>query len=327
MSTFLQRAYFAEHPEIYFLGASIVDSEHGWISDEVASLAEVELRCAKDFVYDPEAAEACLKPHFEAFEADESKKILCFSSESMSFTMLDDIDVVQKAKRLHALFGPDTKVLMVIRNQIDLLRSFYYECVRSGYSGYFSEFIEYLYFHQYRSIVTDLFYDKMYDLYVSLFGSDNVIVVPMESLVKDKCLDKLSNILEISSIDLDMTPMNSSNNKKYIQAVRLLNEKFPNNMGASQFSMVNTLMLEAYWKVELGLQPPSSAKKSFGQRMMIYRAANETFKDFVNPLDARYGRNWKKRLKQYYEENNKRLQEKSGVSLQGLKFPLPCVEG
>lgn len=149
----------------------------------------------------------------------------------MAFTYLHDIDLVDKAKRLFDCFGK-SKILIVIRNQIDLIRSFYFECVRAGYPGFFNDFLEYIYFYQFRTIVSDLLYDKVYDVYSDLFGKENIIVIPFERLIQNPFIE-LSNLLStlnLSNISLsELSKHNSSDDKYYLQAVRYLNEKFPNN--------------------------------------------------------------------------------------------------
>lgn len=323
MSTSLQRDFFAKHPEVYFLGSQYPDTAHGWISDEMASIGEVGLRYAKDLVFDRAAAKRYLQKHFDSFEADTARKLLCFSSESMAFTMHYDIDVVTKAQRLRDLFGPDCKVLMIIRNQLDLFRSYYYECVRSGYPGYFGEFIEYNYFHQFRSIFSDLLYDRLFDVYVNLFGKDNVIVLPMEDLVRNMSMElkMLSQKIGVSEIDFDLIQHNSSSDKKYLQAVRLLNEKFPNNMGNTYYGMTDTDKLEAYWRVELGESVPLVATRTAGTRMLVYRSAESVVKDFVDPLPAEYTEIWKAKFWDFFAASNEEMQNKIGRDLSHLGYP------
>ncbi|WP_394699712.1 hypothetical protein [uncultured Pseudodesulfovibrio sp.] len=325
MSTSLQRDFFAKHAEVYFLGGQRSETTHGWISDEMASIAEVGLRYTKDLMFNRSAAKKYLKKHFENFEATSGKKLLCFSSESMAFTMHYDVDVVTKAMRLHDLFGQNCKVLMVIRNQLDLFRSYYFECVRCGYPGYFGDFIEYHYFHQFRSMLSDLYYDKLFEVYAKLFGRDNIIVKPMELLAKDMVNEfkKLALSLNIDASNLDIGQQNSSSDKLYLQAVRLMNEKFPNNMGNTYYGMTDTDKLEAYWRVELGENAPPSAINNNGTRMLVYRAAQSVVKDFVGPLVAEYSEFWEERMHDFFAQSNKNLQERIGLGLSEYGYPLP----
>lgn len=322
MSTSLQRDYFDKHPEIYFLGWGREDTEHGWISDEMAGIGEVELRYSKSFMYDEKAVAQYINKHLELFERDDSKKLLCFSFESMSFTMHYDIDAAEKARRLKALFGPDCKVLMVVRNQLDLFRSYYFECVRGGYAGHFNQFIEYNYFHLFRSILSDLFYDRMLELYATLFGQDNVAVMPMELLATNQqaWLKEISSFLNISPLDFELQKHNASDDKTYIAAVKLLNEKFPNNMGSGYFGMTDPEKLVPYWKGAYG-QLPVEATRTYNARMMIYRAARDVVKDFVPPLEADYPDEWRETLNTLFAPHNSMLASMTGWNLKDLGYP------
>ncbi len=323
MSTSLQLDYFNKHPEIYFLGWGRAENVHGWITEEMASIGEVDLRYAKSFVYDEQKTRDYLLSHIEMCERDESKKLLCFSSESMAFTFHYDIDVVEKARRLHSLFGPECKVLMVIRNQLDLFRSFYFECIRCGYQGDFNRFIEYHYFHQFRTILTDMYYDRMFDLYARLFGVESVAVVPMELLVREpqEVLKEISLYAGINPLGLELKKYNNSDDKRFIEAVRQMNEKYPNNMGSGHFGMTDTEKLRAHWKVTYGDSVPEEAETSYSTRTMIYRAAAEVIKDYVLPKEAEYSPHWRDVLNSMFAPHNRALAEMTGLDLQALGYP------
>ena len=323
MSTSLQLDYFNRHPEIYFLGWGRAENVHGWISEEMASIGEVGLRYAKSFVFDEQKVRGYLQKHFELFEQDESKKLLCFSSESMAFTFHYDIDVVEKAQRLHSLFGPDCRVIMVIRNQLDLFRSFYFESIRCGYKGNFTQFIEYHYVHQFRTILTDLYYDRMLGLYGGLFGVENVLAIPMELLVREQqfILTEISQFLGLSPLELGLKKYNDSDDKKYIEAVRLMNEKYPNNMGSGHFGMTDVEKLRAHWKVEYALDPPPEAEAAYSTRTMIYRAAKEVMREYAPPISADYPAHWRTVLNDMFAPGNKLLAEVTGLDLEALGYP------
>lgn len=323
MSTSLQLDFFNKHPEIYFLGWGRAENTHGWISEEMASIGEVGLRYTKEFVYDEQATRSYLQKHIDLCEQDESKKLLCFSSESMAFTFHYDIDVVEKARRLHALFGPDCKVLMVIRNQLDLFLSFYFECIRCGYKGDFTQFIEYHYFHQFRTILTDLYYDRMYELYRGLFGEANVTVIPMELLVREQqaLIKEISLYLGITPLELELKKYNNSDDKRYIEAVRQMSEKYPNNMGSGHFGMTDVEKLKAHWKVTYGNDSPAEAEASYELRTMIYRAAKEVIRDYVDPVSAEYPDHWRQVLNGMFAPRNKVLADVTGIDLKALGYP------
>jgi hypothetical protein len=241
MSTSLQRDFFSVHPEIMFVGWGLPDTEHGWASAELASLCEVGIRYEKVLNFDKKNAKRIFNTFLKQFAKNEKKKSLCLSYESFSFTMHFDVDPVIKAERLRYLLGTDVKILIVIRNQLDLIRSYYFECVRGGYPGFFSEFLDFNFHYQFHSLFSDIRYLSLYKHYCKLFGKDNVLLLPMEAMVEAP-QESISRICEFAGVTVGEFPLqrhNDSDDKRYLQAVRLLNEKFPNNRGGTYFGWVD----------------------------------------------------------------------------------------
>jgi len=322
MSTSLQRDFFAKHKEIEFLGWGRPDTEHGWTDDDMATLCEVGIRYENTLSYNERVAKKVLAKHIRKFEKDITKRLLCLSSESFSFTMHFDVDPTIKAQRLIHLMGGGTKVLIVIRNQFDLFRSYYFECVRGGYPGQFEEFLNFHYHHIFHSILSDLHYGRTYRLYCRLFGKNNVKVLPMEALIADSAreLSRLCEYLGVSDVALPLGHYNDSGDKKYLQAVRLLNEKFPNNRGNTYFGWVDGEKLRAYWRTSLRAAEPAESSRNYGTRMMVYRAAEAVVTDFVGPLAATYSEHWKKLLCELYGKDNAALADAIGIDLQSLGY-------
>jgi hypothetical protein len=325
MSTTLQRDFFDKHPEVMFLGWGVGDVPHGWIDDEMAALCEVGIRYENNLLYDAPAAQRIFARHMARFESDPQKKLLCLSSESFSFTMHFDVDPTIKAERLKHLMGDGCKILIVIRNQLDLIASYYFECVRGGYAGRFGDFLDFHYHYLFHSILPDLKYHKIYQLYSELFGENNVKVIPMETLVAD-ARSELKGLCEhagISAIELELARRNESGDKKYLQAVRLLNEKFTNNHGNSYFGWVDPEKLVPYWQTSRNLAEPAMARYNHSHRMMIYRSAKAVISDFVEPLDASYAPFWSQALGDFYGESNSVLSDLTGLDLVSLGYPGP----
>lgn len=322
MSTSLQRDLFAVHPEIMFLGWGVPDTEHGWISDELSVLCEVGLRYEKALDYKKNKAKRIFNKLLNDFECNDEKRVLCLSYESFSFSMHFDVDPAIKAARLRHLMGRNTKILMVIRKQLDLIRSYYYECVRGGYPGGFPEFIDFNFHYQFHSIFSDLRYFKLYKHYCKLFGRENVLLLPMEEILvsPQEAICKLCDYAAVSRGDYPLNRHNDSSDKRYLQAVRLLNEKFPNNRGGTYFGWVDDEKLRTYWRDSLGVGLPPAAVKNYNLRLLVYRAAKETVADFMGDLSADYPAGWIERLSSMYQNDNRLLAESSGVDLECLGY-------
>ncbi|MEM7801850.1 MAG: sulfotransferase domain-containing protein [Chloroflexota bacterium] len=87
------------------------------------------------------------------------------------------------AQRLHEMF-PKSRILIVIRNQMGYLTSIYtYRVAIKGYeSRSFSRFLEE---EGAKGLFTHLEYDNLIQFYKELFGDEQVLVLPMEGLVKE----------------------------------------------------------------------------------------------------------------------------------------------
>lgn len=233
-----------------------------------------------------------------------------------------DVDPVIKAGRLQYLLGENTKVLIVIRNQLDLIRSYYFECVRGGYPGYFEPFLDFNYHYQFHSIFSDLRYCQLYKHYCEVFGKENVMVLPMENIVNNakSAIDAICHFAGVAAGDFPLQRHNDSDDRRYLQAVRWLNEKFPNNRGQSYFGWVDDEKLRAYWRQTLGTENPVAAQHNYSTRMMVYRTAKAVTSDFVNELKADYSDEWIKRLSSLYIEDNRALASQTGLNLSKLGY-------
>jgi len=322
MSTSLQRDLFAAHPDIMFLGWGLPDTEHGWISDEISALCEVGIRYEKVLNFRKSSAKKIFDQYLTEFEQNSAKKALCLSYESFSFTMHFDVDPVIKADRLRYLLGKDTKVLIVIRNQLDLIRSYYFECVRGGYPGYFPTFLDFNFHYQFHSIFSDLRYCQLYKHYCKLFGKDNVMLLPMETITAapPEAVASICQFAGVATGDFPLQHHNDSNDRLYLQAVRLLNEKFPNNRGQTYFSWVDDEKLRPYWHQTLGIGTPEAAEQNYSMKMMVLRTAKEVTSDFVGELNADYPPGWTERLSGLYRNDNLALAELTGLDLAGLGY-------
>jgi len=86
------------------------------------------------------------------------------------------------AENLHGAF-PDAKVIIIIREQLAYLLSAYKYMIYTGhYAPSFKQFIE----KSLGSILEKLCYDRVISLYFSLFGHENVCVMPVEHLKESR---------------------------------------------------------------------------------------------------------------------------------------------
>src|SRR5437868_1207204 len=135
-STALQVNFFSKHPELFYLGPYAGGLSFNWYNSDFKNLTEIDWRIMKDFGYSHVKARRIVDTCYKDFLNSDKKKF-GFSFESLSFTMHHDIDVTQKAARLADIFGHDTKIIIVIRNQFDLIKSLYKELIGVGLTSSF----------------------------------------------------------------------------------------------------------------------------------------------------------------------------------------------
>ncbi|MEM7452736.1 MAG: hypothetical protein AAF456_00145 [Planctomycetota bacterium] len=185
LSTSLQRSYFARHPEIEYLGIAsggILD----YADDKVNAFFEHFCKYCLNANYAPhrEGFVSHFADVFTRAEANGAKAVGA-SSEHLSFAFTaDQIDVATKAQRLAEVFGDGTKIVVLIRNQGQLLRSVYREGIRDGYPGTFEDYVKFLYRFQDKNFVVDCEFDKALDAYANEFGAANIHVFVYENSVE-----------------------------------------------------------------------------------------------------------------------------------------------
>jgi len=252
MTSSLQIDFFSKHPQVFHLGVgcgSLID----YVDDEIEIAVENYILYAKELPYAEHKAR--IKNAFDTwFEYAEKNgyKAVGISLEQLSFYFIPgQNDTAGIAERLKEIFGHDTKIIALIRNQFDLLKSLYGQYVREGLSLSYKEFIDYCYVYGDRNFLYDLLYDKKYAFYADLFGEENVHFIALESirdytqkqLVRndDKILllEKLSEILHIEYELSELDHTNPSLNKREIFQLLLLNQKIRHSYGNLFFESAN----------------------------------------------------------------------------------------
>lgn len=322
-STSLQYFYFTRHPEMYHLGWGCSHTPTGWVDDEVAAALEVDLRMAKTRNYNPQVTRAAIGKHFEWASKMEQYKAIGISWESLCFTLVYDVDVTLKAARLFHTFGKGTKIVVVLRNQLQLIRSMYFELVRGGMSKTFSEYLEFLYYWRFTGMTTDLLYDDVLATFASLFGAENILLVPFEHLAQDNAppLKRISTFLGLSDAVQTLGRLNATEDLRILERVRQLNAGESHDFGAPLFSHLYPDKMAAYWARE-GLPFPDAARVAMGMRDKHTTRAESEIGEDSPELDTRYTPEWESRFASFYAESNRRVMQRWGLDLEALGYPV-----
>jgi len=338
-STSLQTGFFASHKELYHLGIGYAGEKLGYVDTKIEHAVEQHLRFSKDFIYQDEKRRLidCFSKQFLSAE-QAGKTYAGISSEHLSFNLTpDNIDITTKAERLAEIFGPETKIIMIIRNQIDFFRSMYREAVRGGYHLPYANYIDYIYKFQARNFVSDYRYDQIYKLYARLFGPRNIKIILMEE-VRDQIskrliaepdgilllTKKITDFLGISTFTGILDHANPALPDYVINILRQENAKNPHGLSNTLYDSEQTHRLRSYFEEELDCTPPTADddwKKKWGNINIAQKAYKNSSEAADYTLDYRCDPILLRRITNYYADSNEQLQQILGIDLSQYGYP------
>ncbi len=316
-STSLQRDYFSKHPEIDHLGIGL-GSNLGYFDSTVEKTFEVYLKSCKSYKYTE--IESYLVNHFNSlFEQKKSSKAIGVSAEHLSFNFTyDGLGGKEKAERLYSIFGKDTKIIMIIRNQFDLIKSLYRECVRVGFAYDFSDFIKYLYKYQDRNFVYDFRYDYVFDNYAKLFGSENIGMFFFEDYRDEsgeitiqnkqvKLFVELNSFLDINTYEMEFGHYNEAIPSDKILAKSQLNKIQYHDLGNHMYEIAEKHRIVKYLEEDLNYfeNEEDTYSDVIIKRDLIDKAVSS---EVSSAIDYDAEEKWVSYFKRFYEEGNKRLE-------------------
>ncbi|MEQ9298383.1 MAG: hypothetical protein RIF33_07465 [Cyclobacteriaceae bacterium] len=236
-STALQRGFFGSHPQLLHLGCGNLKQndfwdDHGYISSEINIAMEIDLRYKNELNYDPKATKSIFRKCFDQAENDLFTHAVGISNENLCFNWHGGIDTTIKAKRLVEIFGSDTKIIMVIRKQTDLIESLYKETVRFGYAGTFDDYLKYLWIYQDRNFLSDFDFSLIYQLYADLFDKENVGVFFFEEMQNSQ-KGFLENISDFLHLQYTETEINRVFNKQLSNSALTIKRQLNNKIAHS----------------------------------------------------------------------------------------------
>lgn len=292
-STTLQRCLFAVSGDLLYLGEDCNGYEE--YKDSLNSLVSDD-----DFHFDKKKA----KEIFSKFELSQGERTFVYSNEDIMTSRVP----AQCARRLHE-FLPDAEILVVIRNQLTAIPSFYanhgayLKMVPRRYwrqyvsfddwMSYCTEFIKY-------SPLDSYFYFRILALYASLFGRDKIHVLLYEDFVNDKIkfIHSLCHVLRIESEE----------------ALRLLSgkrERRRNTQRELRYHRLRNLFLGG---------------RSFGHRLPLGSTLARVWNKFLEggpPADGFMSEEWRDRIIDLYKGDNLKLARAYDLPLKELNYPMP----
>jgi len=211
-TTFLQKYIFPNHPELEYWNRNC--PKYKWLADIVTS-----------HNFDFNAHEIALK----AQSVSSTTKVQLISWERLSgapYRGGSDSRII--ADRLHAVF-PNGKIIISIRNQLDMIDSLYRQYIHQGGACGFDSFLNLphdccVYFS-----LKHLYYDRMINYYQQLFGTGAVFVCLYEALQAspDDFIRQLFGFMSLKSNSFDkeifMNKANQGMSYNSIAIARIVN--------------------------------------------------------------------------------------------------------
>jgi hypothetical protein len=309
-STTLQKHLFHKHPEVVSLGiypSGNVGRDSGlptplprFQKDERLQRLHRMLISEKPDAYDLEDASTLLRGAL-ASHGNRAKSVV-FSNEALLSVIFPYRNLRDKADRVKRLL-PDARILMVIRNQFDVIVSQYRDWpftplnLTAGPPVLPAQWIDtMLELDDELGYVRSLNYNRAVEMYESHFGADAVHVLCLETLAHDQARFA-TQISEILDIDPDITSRllkNSHENRgvTYLRnRYRKLKRRHPR------------LKTFEKWL-------PSTAKKGIDWALDCSRKASYTI-----PNEQ------KARLRRVFASDNRELAERRNLSLAAYGYP------
>ncbi len=331
-STVLQNGFFGKHPEILNLGCgNRTDQSYwddlGYISKDINIAMEIDLRYRNSISYNETKVKQDFEKYFKQAKESDIIRTVGISNENYSFQWNYGIDIEEKAKRLKNIFGEGTKILVVLREQIDLISSLYKEQVRFGYSGTINEFFNYLWDYQDRSALHEFCFHKVIGVYAKYFGKENIHIIPFESFKKNSevFLKKLANILDVQN-DL-ITSIDKIYNRQLsdetLEVKRLMNEKYKHSFENGFYQVFDNHRYVPYFTDELNKTVPFEVHLDYQVRHHLTKAAERiaSLTD-IDKIDLNISNINQKRFTKLFADSNSILEKEYNLGLNKFKYKL-----
>jgi hypothetical protein len=282
-STALQKAFFGKHNQLYHLGCGAPKNEkiwadHGYIDENINIALEVDLRYRNNFSYNGNKVKSFFDNHFEIAKQNKKVHAVGISNENICFNWHGGIDTTEKAKRLFEIFGEDTSIIILVRNQKNLIESLYKESIRYGYNADFNEYLEYLWTYKDRNFLYDFCFDKVFELYIKYFTNKNVHVFFFEDfrVNSQSVIKSISHALQIDFYNLPVRKeFNPQLNPDELYIKYLINKRFPHTLSKSIYNPSDTHRFSAYYNHELNIEIPFEEYFDFYSRKYLNQLAKE----------------------------------------------------
>jgi hypothetical protein len=282
-----------------------------------ADVGDIRTRIVHDFVFpdnfafDPDEMRRRYTPFVERAEADGLRFVL--SHERLSgYPPSGGYDRVLIAQRLQSTF-PGARILIIIREQLSLIRSLYSQYITDGGDLSLARFLETPEpqlgrMPGFRLEVYE--FDRLITYYQRLFGADRVLVLPFEAMLRDlpgflRSITDFMHLPPPASVPIVVTNPRRPVPMQVMQ--RLGNRLFSNN----ELSRGGWLAIPRF-------------PRRIGAFERAFQALTPGW--IESALYSRLGRDIRQFVGDHYMESNHRTSSLTGVNLNAYGYAVACDE-
>lgn len=332
-STTLQRDFFSKHEKIFYLGIGL-ETSLGYKTPIIEKAFELYLKSAKYFKY-CEFEEKLIQDLKRLREQAKTEGASCMvvSSEHLSFAFThDSIDIREKFKRLKRVFN-SPKIILIIRNQFDLIKSLYKESIRVGLKLSFEEYLYTIYKYQDRNFIYDFRYDLVIQQIEEIFGYGMFELVFFENYKdengliskNDTKINLIEDLCKILRIDypsnFNLGHQNEALNSNLLYEKLRLNKLYTHDLGNHLLESAEKHRIKRYLEEDLKLHEPDTVLYNdvITKRSLIQQSSKG---DGLNVIDFKCNLEIERTLKEFYERGNLVLKEKYKLNVLDHYFNL-----
>ncbi|WP_271393600.1 hypothetical protein [Aequorivita sinensis] len=315
-STSLQKAFFEKHPEINYGGMGVGD-HLSFANDGLEFVFQSLLQHANKPFFDRNFKEA--KNIVDEF-VNSTNKTTVFSLETLVFPF-SSLDFETITERINLLFEDyEVHILLVIREQLDFLKSLYGEFLRMGYPETFSSFIQWIWGYRDRNFYELLNYHQVYNSLKQNFGDTYIHLQFFESWKSNPEIEinaSISQLLNITNKNLPIWNDNPSLTKQQQANLLHVNQEFRRGMGEHVlFPYLNHLNRISLNRLESSYSNEEVYENILTKRLALNkmrRLPQQPFEDFYKlpapSVDIL------KKMQQEWKITNQRLMDELGIVL------------
>lgn len=294
-STTLQMRLFEKHSGLHFFGEEGAGCEADSDRDTINSMI------FDDDLYFSRAECARL---FETHRRLDPEKTLIYSDGDVMTSRVP----VLCAQRLHELL-PEAVILLVIRNQLTAIPSFYANhgaYLKPAPPSYFRRYVSFDDWMQFCTMfikyspLASFFYNKILRIYADLFGKDRIEILMFEEFIlnKETFVRKLCRILEIEPLE----------------SLRLLSGAHERKRNTSRMLRYHQFRSWFFWGWKFGRYVPHRAVDKWRSFLKGGSRANGFMSD-----------KWKNKIIELYREDNTKLAKDYNLPLKKYQYPLSDI--